>query len=328
MEKNKQTGLFKAQNNAGQNPDDSVDRILTRNFDFCAQKNAKAILAAYNKPPIYVKANSVEEAQDFATANFGYCFCDYKGMSLEIANTINSSIVEGINLCPKIIASINFIGKKSVWIKKQFKDITEFFKMNDPNPYNDYSQLVNILIKLRIKDNVKNSLMFSPIAKTTDPELAIINCFDGIVIPDKYIDTSILTDKLSGGEKSGFYPKGCASVKYAVDHEVGHHLDKALNILSSKPLTKLLQELKTNTQTFIANMIKDINKAMTFEDVGREISLYALRIGADGKLNELVPECYAAYKNSPTKPTITQLIYDIILSQARQDTESGQINRQ
>lgn len=118
------------------------------------------------------------------------------------------------------------------------------------------------------------------------------DCASGIIINGKLFHCDKVIENLKGCEKIGFHPQGCRSVRSVIDHELGHLLDRRLDVGQSEEY-----------QSFI--------RAYTVQEIGAGLSTYSVM---DGSVYspEVIAEGYAEYRNNPRPREIALRIGQII----------------
>jgi hypothetical protein len=116
--------------------------------------------------------------------------------------------------------------------------------------------------------------------------------YSGILVNEKSLCEQTILQNLEAGERAGFSPKGCKSIKYVMEHEIGHLFDFMLKISDSPKYREFM-------------------RTITMDQVGKGLSGYAVAGGkiADG---EVVAEAYAEYHNNPKPRMIADYIGSLI----------------
>ena len=90
-----------------------------------------------------------------------------------------------------------------------------------------------------------------------------------------------------------FHPIGCDSVKAVLDHEIGHQLDKMLNLSN-------------------LDSIKNIFNTKTFKEITNELSTYSWKNDNPNKYGEFIAEAWSEYCNNPNPRPIAKEVGEII----------------
>lgn len=240
-------------------------------------------------------ANSIKEAEEFAKS-LGIPNVNYKGLDLEVVNTLNERLQETIREFPETLQYLNYVGsaqgRKSIQepiVRKHFEEKLAHLK----NYGEDYFQeCVNKKVNKYFKAEGE-MFCFNHKEIFGDDSMAGL-----CVNANRYNSKNIEKTKriLEYQPKAKHWPVECGSVKSVVDHELGHILDYTYKI-SSDP-------------TFL------YNKQHGLEGVGRvsgeNLSRYALTNN-----KETVAEAWTEYKNNPKPRKWAQFVGGIIEKQKK-----------
>ncbi len=104
-----------------------------------------------------------------------------------------------------------------------------------------------------------------------------------------------ITKIISAASKSKYWAKGAESVKYIVDHELGHQFTKILDLTNNPVIIATFEKLKT----------EDL--------IAREVSIYAQENSENEK--EFISECWAEFRNSKKPRDTARIIGEIIIAE-------------
>ena len=240
--------------------------------------------SANNKSTSFVPAKTIEEANDYAMHVLGIQMASYKGVDITTANEWNRGLKDTFDRFPALKQNFGFVGEchernriLEATMKKEFLNISS---TNNPNvDKKDLKELVNEKVKFFMKkirvreDDYAQSFSASP--KT------FIYDFRGVTVNKKFGKNSIdFIKELKENVKSKYHPICCDTIRYVLDHEVGHQLDIMLGISQQKNIQKLFHSMSNETIT-------------------DELAEYAWDNENSNLYAEFVAEGWAEYCNNP-----------------------------
>lgn len=118
------------------------------------------------------------------------------------------------------------------------------------------------------------------------------NCLSGIIINGKSFNQQDIINELQNGERAGFSPLGCNSVKSVIDHEIGHMLDQLLNISTAYQFKKMIRKYN-------------------LKYIDENLSHYSV---LNDEINEaeVIAEAYSEYCNNPNPRDIAKTVGELI----------------
>lgn len=247
--------------------------------------------------PVFVDANNIKEANDYAKNILGLQFAEYKGTDIRIANEWNKAIADAFDQFPKLKNELNSAGttqakyrqELDLWLKKILADRKTQY---DSAGWDIATRTKHASISAR-----KQAKKFIASARTTAYSVSKVYTpfgFHGIFINGKHkYDDLIKT--LERCVQSGWHPIGCDTIKSVVDHEYAHQLDNMLGIGRDPEFLKLYN-------------------SFTKDEIKKGLSEYA----TDDKnpiinMGEFIAEAWAEYVNNPNPRPISKQFGDLLI---------------
>lgn len=237
----------------------------------------------------FIPVTDTKEAENFAKG-LGIETVEYKGLDLKTVNRMNKVFADYKNNYPEIVESMKFTGSaQNLYSHMKNNVITdEFVAQLIYKKYPDlaYSQFSSQIPQ--IKKNLLRNYFVNSKARATSR----YNEWDkGIVFnaKEKYKDT-ILAKASEVANK--FKPRATASVEGTINHELGHQMDKLL-------------DLRKNAE------IQKIYNSMTSQEITEKLSRYAWN-NKNVKYAEFIAEAWSEYKTSRHPREVAKQIGEII----------------
>ncbi len=240
----------------------------------------------------FAPAKTIKEAGQYATETLGIPHADYTGLHIEVANAWNQGLADNFSRFPELKAQFGFVGEshaRNNTLKPVLRQyyLDELIKHN-PNvdikrlePYAD-TKLKQVMHKLRVPAN--------SYASSWAPKDAPYSQFAGITfnsVQGKDIDK--LLGNLKNDIARKFHPIGCDTVKSILDHEIGHQLDKMLDLSNREAIRKLFD-------------------SRTQEQITEDLSKYAWKNDNPNKYGEFIAEAWAEYCNNPEPRPVAKAV--------------------
>ena len=242
-----------------------IDKKLKKVLDAKISKNGDLMN--------FLQFNTPKEAEKFLIENNIVDFADFgKIKDMAIINEWSSVLSNVIKEFPRLRNICKFTGSCQAQFELKYQsDVTEITKNLIEQGYDSE------LSKTAAKDYAKKLKVNEQLAHSWNHEK-----FGGIALNENYTDNAEqLKQLLLRAESTGFFPVGCASVTYVVQHEIGHQLDNLLDI---------------RTAVVAQQTYNQLNKQNIIES---EVSSYAATT-----IGEFIAECWAEFRSSST-PRIT-----------------------
>ncbi len=271
---------------------------------------------------LFGNTNLIKSNRSIVTTNMKKKYiCDPKIQSYASAarnaqtNEELSVICENMDIADRI-----FLGKVDLWFAKVVLSTTYRTLKSFPCLRGDmhYVGTLNGFIKnkdsLFLEVNGASAAFVSGMVKTATDNVAL-NCrtafengglatafyagvgdkyLSGIIINGKSFNQRDVLRNIECGEMAGFHPQGCKTVKYVIDHELGHMMDR----------------------------LTGIEKCREFKDLMSKHDLYSLSKGlsnycvSDGTIHypEVIADAYAEFCNNPKPREIASSIGHLIVT--------------
>lgn len=131
-------------------------------------------------------------------------------------------------------------------------------------------------------------------AQSWTPSNEVFLEFSGVTVNRDWGKNSIEFIKaLKTNVDTKFHPIGCDTIRSVLDHEIGHQLDKLLNIGEMDEI-KMLFDSRTN------------------EELTNTISRYAWENKNSNRYSEMIAEAWAEYCNNPNPREIAKVVEETI----------------
>lgn len=228
-------------------------------------------------------ANNIKGANQYAQETLGIKRAEYKGLHVQVANEWNRGLTDTFNRFPELKSKIQFTGE--VHARNQIirstvypKILKEFVRLNpnvDPNILESYAKktLDKYMHKLRVPSKAY--------ATSWTPTNKFFKEFSGITLNRTLgKDINKLLDDLRKDVATRYHPKGCDTIRSMFDHEIGHQLDKWLNLSQHKGIQQACD-------------------ALTKDELTEQLSRYAWDNSNKNKYGEFIAEAWSEYCNNP-----------------------------
>ena len=197
------------------------------------------------KPLAYKPAKTIAGAEKLLKSHG--INTNYEGLAVEAANTVNKTILETMDLAPGLKHSlINSAGTEysGARVEKDKPIIIKFLEMyfRERAPNATSEQIHKWALTEYMED-------FLPSRKSSGGALAFSDPFKfenvdyrGIYLNSVLFDPKNLVETLLKRRQNvldKFKPVGCDTLKSIIDHELGHEIDRAYNLLSDSKIEEI-----------------------------------------------------------------------------------------
>lgn len=245
-----------------------------------------------NKEP-FIPAKTIEEADNYAMNVLGIKMASYKGVDITTANEWNRGLKDAFDRFPELKQNFGFVGEcheRNVALKSMMKE--KFLDAAIAECPNVDKKELEIDVDKRVKKYMKNlrvsqdnyAQSFNPSSRT------FLYNFRGITVNRDYgKDSTYFIECLKKDAANKQTPMCCDTIRYVLDHEIGHQLDYMLNISEQKNIQKLFDSMDNETIT-------------------NELSEYAWNNVSEKKYAEFIAEGWAEYCNNPRPRKVSKEI--------------------
>jgi hypothetical protein len=210
----------------------------------------------------------------------------FKGATVDVALEWSQSIQIYQQRYPELRNNFRFIGTTQ---ERQRKFVELYVQDKEADPANK-SFLERIGLERFREYYTKEGR--GKVGKTPGDVLAYSN-YDsytsGISINSKYANGNQgLKDIVQYNVSIGYYPKNVEGIKHVVTHEIGHQIDRLLDLRNNSELQKIIRQYK----------------------IGEDLSVYAKK-----SIAEVIAEAWSEYNNSPSPRKLALEIGNLIESE-------------
>lgn len=233
---------------------------------------------------LFVPAKTIKEADNYAMNVLGIKMASYKGVDITTANEWNRGLKDTFDRFPELKQNFGFVGEcheRNVAMKKELKE-RYFDKLIINYPNENKKELEIQAEKLANKEMKKHNIEQDTLARSFSPPSGdYLYNFRGVTINKSYGKNSVdLIELLEQCVHYKYYPIKCDTIRYILDHEVGHQLDAMLAISEQKNIQKLFDSMDNETIT-------------------NELSQYSWDNRNKKRYAEFIAEGWAEYCNNP-----------------------------
>jgi hypothetical protein len=235
-------------------------------------------------PEEFKTAHTILQANLYAQKVLGMT-ADYTGCDIAVANEWNRGVYEAFRDFPKLRDDIQYVGEMHAWQNKAYYNhfYSEIEKINPSWESEKIEQGANFLLNIFNQEHpIGNSFGLSLFAKED-----ALKSFNGIFFNSMYAHNRAVFEKAL---KDADIPEWHKTIKSVIDHEIGHGLNKLLQISTSDDIV-------------------EIHKRFTEEQIAKQVSVNAIENDS-----ELVAEAWAEYRNSPKPSVIATFIGKAIIA--------------
>ena len=242
---------------------------------------------------VFVPANSIKEANEYAQNVLGIPHADYKGTTLEIANEWNRGLHDNFKRFPELRDNFDFVGtcqnRNKLAKKELYPDVMEKFKRLNPG----YTEAQ---LDKAVKQHITKRYA-PPISSHTYAQSCKTGKIKGVTISNRWQGKKFL-DSIKEDVVFKFHPQGCDTIRSILDHEIGHQIDDMLDLWDNVEIAKLYRSLTPGEMT-------------------NNLSRYAWDNSNPIKEREFVAEAWSEYVNNPEPREIARKVGKIIEEEYR-----------
>lgn len=232
----------------------------------------------------FIPAKTIEEANDYAMNVLGIKMASYKGVDITTANEWNRGLKDTFDRFPELKQNFGFVGEcheRNVALKSMMKEQllnAEIAKYPDKD-----RKKLEIDVDKKVKKYMEKLYVgkehyaqnFSPSSRT------FLYDFRGVTVNRDYgKNSNYFIECLKKDAAIKQTPMCCDTIRYVLDHEIGHQLDYMLGISEQANIQKLFNSMDKNTIT-------------------NELSEYAWNNTNEKVYAEFIAEGWAEYCNNP-----------------------------
>lgn len=259
-------------------------------------------------PTAFRLAKTTREAEEIARELNLADHVDHGKLGVDVANIMNQQVHELITKYPSIRSELKFIG--SIQSKNRY-GVNEALKEWEKENHDYLSAFPDETVK-KLKARAKRILTKNLNAKTPSSALAVArrqvkgntnnNRMAGISFNEKYGLKSKVeqtNETLKRMVAANANPVGGDSLKYIIDHELGHVIDYHLGLVNN------------SGYGFKDHVLEEWRKNKTVDDIRKNVCKYAT-----DNTHELVAESWGEFQNSSQprefSKTISQRLQDLL----------------
>lgn len=242
---------------------------------------------------VFKPASTLQEAEIYARETLGISLVSYSGCSLEVVNSWNEGLQDSFLRFPKLREYLNCSGEmhqRNKWVKAEVEKI---LLKEYQNMYANYGD--DVLKDLAKKEAEKwmhrnMKIPNDAIAASWNPGIEALQAFTGITMNrDRVRNSKALKKTLESQEAGKDSPVGCNTIRYILDHEIGHQLDKMLGL-------------------FELPEIQELYDTRTKEELTEGLSRYSWNNINKNRYSEMIAEAWAEYCNNPEPREIARKV--------------------
>jgi SPP1 gp7 family putative phage head morphogenesis protein len=255
-----------------------------------AGKVDKVLLSAMDKelakplePAKFIPAKTVKEAEQYLVDNDIVDFADFgKITDIALINDWNKALFDTVKEFPELRINQQFTGSQLANIEKLYNFECEKMRLSCISK--GYTEEESIAaVKRNVKKLKPNGFAFSN-PRDGAKGIAFNEVFE--------VDAARLMQQIAETE---YWAQGSGTMKYVVDHELGHQLDNLLFLSEEKEIKSLYLKLKRSGT------------------LKQELSGYA----SEQKIQDFIAECWAEYRNNPTPRNTAKTVGELIVKRYR-----------
>lgn len=207
-------------------------------------------------------------------------------VDLWLARKALSTVYRTLKKYPALRCMLNYFGTWNGFVQNKDSLFFQINKVRDNETMEVIREATDELAASCLETFKNNGLATSFSSGVTD-------CYiSGVIINGRSLNQQTILQDLALGERSGHSPKGCNTIKYVMDHEMGHLLDALLKIEGCYALTKLLKKYDKDYLRY-------------------NLSSYSV-MNDEAYEREVIAEGYAEYCNNPQPREVALAIGQII----------------
>lgn len=241
-------------------------------------------------------ASSIAGANAFAQKAFNV-LADFKGLDLEVANTVNETTLATVKQFPALQDKLGFIGEahNRVQVAKA-RRLAEVESQMEKAGYKKgtfgfESLRDRVMRSWAAQHRIPRNVYAISHANGT----GIYSDLNGITVNNfNAKNAERMAKSLRSDVTMGYHPIGCDTIKSVVDHELGHQVDRMIGLADD------------------ADFLKYYN-SLTPDEIQKGLSRYALT-----NKREFIAEAWSEYVNNPRPRAIAKKVGELLIKVYRQ----------
>jgi hypothetical protein len=242
-------------------------------------------------------ASSIAGANAFAQKAFNV-LADFKGLDLEVANTVNETTLATVKQFPVLQDRLEFIGEthnrvqvaKARWIAIQEENLQKYGMQKGTKQYED---CLKASVRRFMGRNRVSSNWYA--VSHSGGTGSIWGDLNGITVNNRQAkNAAAMTQSLKRDVKSGWHPVACDTIKSVIDHEYGHQVDRLIGLADD------------------ADFLKYYN-SLSRDDIVQGLSRYALT-----NKREFIAEAWSEYVNNPRPRAMAKKVGEMLIKVYKQ----------
>ena len=242
---------------------------------------------------VFVPANSIKEANEYAQNVLGVPHADYKGTTLEIANEWNRGLHDNFKRFPELRENFDFVGtcqnRNKLAKTELYPYVMDKFKRVNPG-------FTEAQLDKAVKQYITKKYA-QPISSHVYAQSCKTGKIKGVTISSRWQGEKFL-NSIKEDVVFKFHPQGCDTIRSILDHEIGHQIDDMLDLWDNVEIAKLF-------------------KSMTPGEMTNKLSRYAWDNSNPMTEREFVAEAWAEYVNNPEPREVARKVGEIIEEEYR-----------
>lgn len=253
------------------------------------------------KPLAYKPVKTIAEAEKMLESHG--VRVDYDGLAVEVTNVANKTIIETMDVAPKLrntLVNTAATETQRAILKKDEKSLFQYMLMREmsENPTASENERTTGALSRLVKFISERLPTINGALAYSDPFIFGNLDYRGVYLNTYCLNPTNLLETLKDivfSEQIGFHPIGCNTLKSIIDHELGHEIDRTYAISMDAKINEIFRkwdELET-----IDMKIKALSKYPAIKEYEGYKKLNTRRA-------EFIAECWTEYRNNP-KPRAT-----------------------
>lgn len=240
-------------------------------------------------------AKRLAEAGRYAMEVLGIALADYTGLDAAVAEAWNDGLKDNLERFPELRERNRYAGeahrRNELLRQDAIREQLLFYKKIYPNMDED---VLRQYAEREVEDFMEQLKIPKKAVAANWPTEGVQGKYAGIAI-NKETGKSVseMVKELQEDVAIRYHPAGCDTIRYVVDHELGHQLDDLLG----------LRDLPE---------IQELFDSRTKEELTEALSQYAWENSNQNRYAEMIAEAWAEYCNNPTPREIAQKVGTVV----------------
>ena len=240
-------------------------------------------------------AKRLAEAGRYAMEVLGIALADYTGLDAAVAEAWNDGLKDNLERFPELRERNRYAGeahrRNELLRQDAIREQLLFYKKIYPNMDED---VLRQYAEREVEDFMEQLKIPKKAVAANWPTEGLQGKYAGIAI-NKETGKSVseMVKELQEDVAIRYHPAGCDTIRYVVDHELGHQLDDLLG----------LRDLPE---------IQELFDSRTKEELTEALSQYAWENSNQNRYAEMIAEAWAEYCNNPTPREIAQKVGTVV----------------